>query len=166
MQFLITALAIVLVSTTASAKPIGWPRHHDADIADNDLTQGWLDGNNRSPGSSRYEDSSSESRESSESSESSESRSSEESSQEDLFTDQTTPVVIDTATTTIATVDGSTSTPEPDTVTTDESTVRVTSPPPATPATPVASTSPGCVTHCFTVEIPTAAPITENRGDN
>ncbi|XP_054467952.1 secretory calcium-binding phosphoprotein 8 [Anoplopoma fimbria] len=166
MQLLTTALVITLLFTTASFKPIGWPRHQDADIADNDLTQGLLDGTSRlswrSTETSRYDDSSSESS-SSESSESSESQSSEESSEEDLITDQTTQVVIDTAMTTIAT-EGTTFTTEPDTVSTDEPTV--TTPPPVTPTTSVAATLPGCVTDCFTEEIPTAAPITEMRGDN
>lgn len=154
---------------------IGLRRHYDADITDNDRMQGWLEGNGwlswRSTESSSYGDSSSESHHSLDSSsessesESSESESSEESSEELLITDQTTPAVTTTAMTTITTGDGSTLTPEPDTVSTGETNVTAT-PPGQVPTTPAGVTSPGNVTHCVTELIPTAAPITENRGDN
>ncbi|XP_044029939.1 secretory calcium-binding phosphoprotein 8 [Siniperca chuatsi] len=158
MKLLTTALVIVLL-TTASAKPTGWRRHHDADIADNGWKKGLLDGkhgwSSRSTESSSYKDSSSESRESNESSES---ESSEESSEEVLITDQTTPVVTTTAMSTITTGDGSMLTPEPDTMSTDEPTITVT--------TPLTTPTPGSVSHCITEEIPTPVSITENRGDN
>ncbi|XP_051269107.1 secretory calcium-binding phosphoprotein 8 [Dicentrarchus labrax] len=175
MELLTTALVIVLL-TTASAKPIGRRRHYDADITENDRLQGlsgrnyWWYQSSSPEDSSSDSDQSLDSRESSQSSESqssesqsSESQSSEESSSEEvLITNQTTPVMTTTTKTTITTGEGSALTPEPETMGTDEPTVT---PPPETTTTPVA-TSPSNVTNCVTVEIPTAAPITENRGDN
>lgn len=73
------------------------------------------------------------------SSESSESQSSEEA----VITDQTTQVMHST----------------------DEPNMTAT-PKPVTKTTPVVDTTLGDVTHCFTEEIPTTAPVTENRGDN
>ncbi|XP_076614700.1 uncharacterized protein LOC143338293 [Chaetodon auriga] len=160
---LLTATLVIALLTTASAKPIGWRLHYDADITDNDVMQGCLDRNDWwswwCTEVSSYKDSSSESdqsQESWESSESSESQSSEESSEEVLITDHTTPVMTTTDMTTISPGDGSTLTPEPGAMSTDEPDVTVT--PPAKTTT--------SVTHCVTEDIPTAAPITENRGDN
>ncbi|KAI9519220.1 hypothetical protein NQZ68_030752 [Dissostichus eleginoides] len=174
MELLTTALVIALLSTTASAKPIG--RHQNADIAGNNLILRWLRmicrGSSWSAESSSYSDSSSESSESLESessesseSQSSESQSSEESSEERPFTDQTTMGVTPTAMTTITNVKRSTPTPEPDTGSTDGPTDSGRTVPPATPTPSEGTTSSGC-SECFTLTIPTAFPITEKRGDN
>ncbi|KAL6097165.1 uncharacterized protein ACO6RY_06320 [Pungitius sinensis] len=148
MKCLTTALFFVLLSTIAFAKPMGRRRHHGANHADNDLTRR---GPNRTRlGSWRPRDWSSESS-SRESSESSESQSSEESTE--------------VTATRVTTTDGSTFTSEPNTLITDGR-VDLSTPPAATRAPPVPGTSPGCVTQCFTKDIATNVPITENRGDN
>ncbi|XP_030292246.1 secretory calcium-binding phosphoprotein 8 [Sparus aurata] len=162
MALLTSALVIVLL-TTASAKPIRWRWHHDADIPDNYGKQGWLDRNSWwswwCSDSSGYEDSSETERETDqsleswESSESSESQSSEESSEEVLTTDPTTPAVSTTATSATTMGDGGVLSTEQ---TTMSSTTPNVTPPPGITTTPV------CVTHL----IPTTAPTTENRGDN
>ncbi|XP_045923882.1 secretory calcium-binding phosphoprotein 8 [Micropterus dolomieu] len=160
MELLTTALVIVLL-TAASAKPIGWRLHHDADITENDKLKEWRSW--RFTESSNSKDSSSDSDQSLNSDESSESSKSKSSSEEDI--DKTTVVVPTTAMITVTTADRSTLTPEPDTASTDEPTITVTTPP-TVPTTDVVVTSPGNVTHCVTKEIPTPAPVTENRGDN
>lgn len=91
------------------------------------------------------------------SSESTEDHSSEESSEEHI--DVTT---LFTEATTTNTEDGSTLTPEPDTAPVDNATVMETTAGSVT--APVDATT-SC-DQCFTVTIPTAAPITDNRGDN
>lgn len=125
-------------------------RHHDADIPDHKMQHF----HHRFTG----DDSNSMS-----SSESSESQSSEEggfSSEESSKV--TTPVTTSTATTPVE--EGSTLPPEVSTMGTEQPIVMKTTPPPATP-TPSVNATPTC-DQCFTVLIPTAAPITDNRGDN
>lgn len=157
---------------------ISHQRHHDADIPDRGLRQGWLDRDmyrhvSRSTESSKYKDSSSDSDQSSDSS-SEESRSSEGSSKEVDLTTQATTFAVTTMTTdsmitstmTDVTTGGrSTITPQTETDNTDKPIERETTPLAGTTSTsiPESSTS---VTHCVTRDIPTDAPITDNRGDN
>ncbi|KAL4005056.1 hypothetical protein ACER0C_004769 [Sarotherodon galilaeus] len=156
MELLKTALVIALLTTT-SAKPMAFRRHHDADIPDHKLQHF----HHRFTG----DDSNSMS-----SSESSESQSSEEggvSSEEggvssEESSEATMPVTTSTATTPVE--EGSTLPPEVSTMGTDQPIVMKTTPLPATP-TPSVNATPTC-DQCFTVLIPSAAPITDNRGDN
>ncbi|XP_069562310.1 secretory calcium-binding phosphoprotein 8 [Brachyistius frenatus] len=162
MEFLKTALVIAFLTTT-SATPMGRRRHHDADITDQDRTQGWLNGNDRQFSRFSHSSSQEDSSESSES-QSSESQSSESSSEEIIIPDPTTPAVTTAAMTTIITAEGSTFTPEPDangTIVMETTPLTATLTPP-----PINVTSPCNVTGCVIIDIPTPTPITENRGDN
>ncbi|XP_026152436.1 osteocalcin 2-like [Mastacembelus armatus] len=76
-----------------------------------------------------------------------------------------TPDLTTAATATVTMGDRSTLTVEPDTVSTDEPLVTDSTTLPATPTMSIA-TSTSNVTHSVTKDIPTAAPITESRGDN
>lgn len=127
-------------------------RHHDADVPDHKIQHY----HHRFTGDAFNSMSSSES---------SESQSSEEgglSSEEIIDPEVTTPVTTSTAMTTVE--EGSTVPPEVSTMGTDQPIVMKTTPLPATP-TPSVNATPTC-DQCFTVLIPTAAPITDNRGDN
>ncbi|XP_060918038.1 uncharacterized protein LOC132992622 [Labrus mixtus] len=160
MKLLAIAVVIVLL-TTASAKPFRGRWGHKGDIRDNGnkyRKQGWVKWWNWwcNQTSSEEGSSSDHSEESSESS--------EDSSEEVLIPDLTTPVMTTTTTmSTITTQDKSTLSPGPVTVTTHQPTA---SPPATTPTTPVMVTSPISVTQNVTQGSPTAAPITDNRGDS
>ncbi|XP_030598950.1 probable serine/threonine-protein kinase DDB_G0286627 [Archocentrus centrarchus] len=181
MDLLKTTLLIVLL-TTISAMPRGSRRHHDADIPEQKMLHAF----NQFIRNAFKDEDSSESPESKSSSEES------KSSEEIIIPDVTTPVVITPAVTTPAVTtpavttpavtqpavtqpavtspamttveEGSTATPEVGTIDTDQPIVMETTLSPETP-TPSASVTTTC-DQCFTVVIPTGAPITDNRGDN
>lgn len=133
---------------------MGWRRHHDADIYDKDSIRGWLLGNNR------WFDLSN--------SDSSESPSSEESSsEEEVEVTEQPPLIMTTAVVpVVSTEEGSTLTPEQETPSTNVTNVMetTTQPPMVTVTLPVNVTLP--CDGCVTVEIITAVPITDKRGDN
>lgn len=124
-------------------------RHHDADIPDHKMHH-------------RFTGDASNSMSSSISLESQSSEELDSSSEEIIYPKVTPPVKTSTTMTTVE--EGSTIRPEVRTMGTDQAIVVKTTPLPATP-NPSGNATPTC-DQCFTVLIPTAAPITDNRGDN
>ncbi|XP_029921805.1 probable serine/threonine-protein kinase DDB_G0286627 [Myripristis murdjan] len=169
MELLTSAFVIVLL-TTASAKPIGLSRH-DADIPDTDVPLELFDMNARHSSESWESDESTDSSRShltfldlTRSDESSESHSSESSSSESSSSeDSSEERFVTVPPTTAGPATAMTTERRGDALSTNGPIVIDVTPPAPTPpaATPAVGTTPGATTP----EIQTAAPITGNRGD-